>query len=46
MVVLSPDDWDSVKGQLTLGSDAAGKYEEKWMLTDSPDAMLELNGGG
>ena len=29
MVVLKPDDWDSVKGGLTLGSDVAGPYEAK-----------------
>ncbi len=29
MVVLAPDDWDSVKGLLTLGSDVAAKYEAK-----------------
>ena len=29
MVVISPDDWDSVKGELTLGTDVASKYEAK-----------------
>jgi len=29
MVVLKPDDWDSVKGGLTPGSDVAGPYEAK-----------------
>ena len=29
MVVLQPDDWDSVKGNLVLGSDVAGPYEAK-----------------
>ena len=29
LVVLKPDDWDSVKGELTLGSDVASKYEAK-----------------
>ncbi len=29
MVVLSPEDWDSVKGNLTLGSDVAAPYEAK-----------------
>ncbi len=29
MVVLSPEDWDSVKGNLTLGSDVATPYEAK-----------------
>lgn len=29
MVVLQPDDWDSVKGDLVLGSDVAGPYEAK-----------------
>ena len=29
MVILKPDDWDSVKGQLTPGSDVAGPYEAK-----------------
>lgn len=29
MVVLQPDDWDSVKGDLILGSDVAGPYEAK-----------------
>ena len=29
MVVLKPDDWDSVKGDLILGSDVAGPYEAK-----------------
>lgn len=29
MVVLSPEDWDSVKGGLTLGSDVAAPYEAK-----------------
>ncbi len=29
MVVLSPEDWDSVKGGLTLGSDVSAPYEAK-----------------
>ncbi len=29
MVVLKPDDWDAVKGGLTLGSDVTAKYEAK-----------------
>ena len=29
MVILQPDDWDSVKGGLTLGSDVAAPYEAK-----------------
>lgn len=29
MVVLSPEDWDSVKGSLTLGSDVSAPYEVK-----------------
>ena len=29
LVVLSPEDWDSVKGGLTPGSDVAGPYEAK-----------------
>ncbi len=29
MVVLKPDDWDAVKGVLTLGSDVTAKYEAK-----------------
>ncbi len=29
MVVISPEDWDGVKGQLTLGADVAAKYEAK-----------------
>jgi len=29
MVILKPDDWDSVKGNLVLGSDVAGPYEAK-----------------
>ncbi len=29
MVVLKPDDWDTVKSKLTLGSDVAGPYEAK-----------------
>lgn len=29
MVVLSPDDWDGVKAQLTPGSQVADKYEAK-----------------
>ena len=29
MVVLQPDDWDSVKGNLVLGSDVAGPYGAK-----------------
>jgi glycine cleavage system H protein len=29
LVELKPDDWDSVKGQLTPGSDVAGPYEAK-----------------
>lgn len=29
MVILQPDDWDSVKGNLVLGSDVAGPYEAK-----------------
>lgn len=29
MVVLKPDDWDGVKGQLTPGSEVAGPYEAK-----------------
>lgn len=29
MVVLAPEDWDSVKGQLTPGSEVAGPYEAK-----------------
>ncbi|MEE9348340.1 MAG: hypothetical protein V3U82_09090 [Robiginitomaculum sp.] len=29
MVILNPDDWDAVKGGLTLGSDVAAKYEAK-----------------
>jgi glycine cleavage system H protein len=29
MVVISPDDWDAIKPQLTLGSDVAAKYEAK-----------------
>ena len=29
MVIIAPEDWDSVKGQLTPGSDVAGKYEAK-----------------
>ncbi len=29
MVVLSPEDWASVKGNLTLGSDVATPYEAK-----------------
>jgi len=29
MVILQPDDWDSVKGDLVLGSDVAGPYEAK-----------------
>ncbi|MCF6275734.1 MAG: hypothetical protein L3J05_08230 [Robiginitomaculum sp.] len=33
MVILQPDDWDSVKGNLTLGSDVAAPYEAK-MVAD------------
>ena len=29
MVILAPEDWDSVKGQLTPGSEVAGPYEAK-----------------
>ncbi|MBL4869890.1 MAG: hypothetical protein JKX72_02925 [Robiginitomaculum sp.] len=29
MVVLSPEDWDSVKGELTLGSEVTAPYEAK-----------------
>ncbi len=29
MVEISPEDWDSVKSELTLGSDVASKYEAK-----------------
>lgn len=29
MVILQPDDWDSVKGGLVLGSDVAAPYEAK-----------------
>ncbi|WP_095013039.1 glycine cleavage system protein H [Tsuneonella mangrovi] len=29
MVILAPDDWDGVKGQLTPGSEVAGPYEAK-----------------
>ena len=29
MVILQPDDWDSVKGDLVLGSDVAAPYEAK-----------------
>lgn len=29
LVVLKPDDWDSVKGALVAGSDVAGPYEAK-----------------
>ncbi len=29
MVILKPDDWDGVKGQLTPGSEVAGPYEAK-----------------
>jgi len=29
MVILKPDDWDSVKGGLVLGSDVAAPYEAK-----------------
>ncbi len=29
MVILKPDDWDSVKGDLVLGSDVAAPYEAK-----------------
>jgi glycine cleavage system H protein len=29
MVVIAPDDWDGVKGQLILGADVAAKYEAK-----------------
>ena len=29
MVVLSPEDWDNVKGGLTLGSDVSAPYEAK-----------------
>jgi len=29
MVILQPDDWDSVKGELTLGSEVSAKYEAK-----------------
>lgn len=29
MVILAPEDWDSVKGQLTPGADVAGPYEAK-----------------
>jgi glycine cleavage system H protein len=29
LVVLKPDDWDSVKGALTPGGDVAGPYEAK-----------------
>ena len=29
MVILAPDDWDSVKGNLVLGSEVAGPYEAK-----------------
>lgn len=29
MVILKPDDWDSVKGNLVLGCDVAGPYEAK-----------------
>ena len=29
MVILQPDDWDSVKGTLTPGSEVAGPYEAK-----------------
>lgn len=29
LVVLKPEDWDSVKGELVAGSDVAGPYEAK-----------------
>ena len=29
LVILKPDDWDSVKGSLTPGADVAGPYEAK-----------------
>ncbi len=29
LVILKPDDWDSVKGDLVIGSDVAGAYEAK-----------------
>lgn len=29
MVVLAPEDWDSVRGQLTPGTEVAGPYEAK-----------------
>jgi len=29
LVILKPEDWDSVKGQLVPGSDVAGPYEAK-----------------
>jgi len=29
LVILKPDDWDSVKGSLVSGSDVAGPYEAK-----------------
>ena len=29
MVILKPDDWDSVKGELTPGTDVAAPYEAK-----------------
>ncbi|NNC36428.1 MAG: glycine cleavage system protein H [Hyphomonadaceae bacterium] len=29
MVIISPEDWDSVKPQLTLGSDVTSEYEAK-----------------
>ncbi len=29
LVILSPDDWDGVKGSLTPGADVTAKYEAK-----------------
>lgn len=29
LVILKPDDWDSIRGQLVAGSDVAGPYEAK-----------------